>query len=67
MSSATSNFPIPDLRLALGLDSGFSDSLKAIYHPSESDRAWTQMPELLEVKESSIARLTPELAADHAE
>ncbi len=55
---------IPDHRLALSFDRVFDNSLKGIYHPSESDRAWTKMPELVEVTDSSIARLDPALAAD---
>lgn len=58
---------IPDLRLALSFDRDYDNSLKEIYHPSELDRNWTSMPELVEVTESSLARLEPKLAADTRE
>ena len=37
---------IPDLRLALAFDQNFDNSIKDVYHPSESDRSWTKMPNL---------------------
>ena len=55
---------IPDLRLALSFDRAFENSLKSIYHPSESDRAWTQPTELSPVSECSIPRLNTALCAD---
>ena len=55
---------IPDLRLALCFDRPFDNSLKAIYHPSQSDRGWAQMVDLVEVKDSSIRRLDKAQAAD---
>ncbi|WP_372721708.1 DUF1553 domain-containing protein [Novipirellula sp.] len=58
---------IPDLRLALSFDRDFDNSLKSIYHPSESDRAWTSMPQRVEVSDASVARLDPHLAADTKE
>jgi hypothetical protein len=58
---------IPDLRLAIAFDQGFDNSLKEIFHPSQSDRSWTQMPELVEVSECRIPRIDPELAADSRE
>ncbi|MCM2370528.1 DUF1553 domain-containing protein [Aporhodopirellula aestuarii] len=58
---------IPDLRLALSFDRGFDNTLKKIYHPSESDRAWTTMPELVPVTDSTIARLDPTSADDRPE
>lgn len=63
----TGPISIPDLRLALGFDRDFDNSLKEIYHPSQSDRSWTTMPDLVKVSDSSIARLAPNLAADKAE
>ncbi|QEG43720.1 DUF1553 domain-containing protein [Roseimaritima ulvae] len=57
---------IPDLRLALSFDRDFDNSLKGIYHPSQSDRAWAAMPPLVEVTDTSLARLEPSLAADVA-
>lgn len=58
---------IPDLTMALGFDRDFDNSLKEIYHPSESDRSWTTMPDLVPVKESRLPRLPAELAADKPE
>lgn len=55
---------IPDLQLALSFDHGFHDSLKAIYHPSESDRRWTQMSDLVAVEGCDLPRLSSELATD---
>ncbi len=66
-ASETSDLLIPDLRLALEFDRNFEDSIKSIYHPSESDRSWTQMPELVDVEHTTIARIEPQLAADHDE
>ncbi|EMI16617.1 secreted protein containing DUF1549 [Rhodopirellula maiorica SM1] len=61
---SSERFEIPDLRLALSFDRNFDNSLKSIYHPSELDRAWTTMPELVDVNDTSVARLEPHLAAD---
>ena len=58
---------IPDLRLALAFDQDFDNSLKEIFHPSQSDRSWTQMPELVEVDECRIPRIDATLAADTRE
>lgn len=55
---------VPDLRLALGFDRPFDNSLKAIYHPSQSDRGWAPMVELVDVSDSPIARLDNKHAAD---
>ncbi|NND96714.1 MAG: DUF1553 domain-containing protein, partial [Pirellulaceae bacterium] len=55
---------IPDLRLALAFDRDFDNSLKEIYHPSQSDRSWAPMPELVEVHDSPLARLDPAKSAD---
>lgn len=55
---------IPDLRLALGFDRDFDNSRKKTYHPSQSDRAWTSMVELVNVTDSPLARLHPSLASD---
>lgn len=63
--SQPNGLPIPDLRLALGFDREYDNSLKEIYHPSESDRSWTTMPDLVDVEDSLIARLDPQLAADY--
>lgn len=59
--------PIPDLRLALAFDRDYDNSLKEVYHPSQSDRSWTSMPKLVEVTDCSLHRLDPELAADSGE
>lgn len=55
---------IPDLRLALAFDRDYENSLKEIYHPSQSDRSWTQMPELVAVENSPLTRLAAKDAAD---
>lgn len=55
---------IPDLRLAVGFDRPFDKSLKPIYHPSQSDRSWTSMPDLKPVEDCSVPRLPSSLAAD---
>ncbi|MEM6981293.1 MAG: DUF1553 domain-containing protein, partial [Planctomycetota bacterium] len=39
--------------------------IKDIYHPSQSDRAWTQMPDLVAVNDSDIQRLEPHGADDY--
>ncbi len=65
--SAAASLQIPDLRLALGFDRDFDNTLKDIYHPSESDRSWTKMPDLVAVEDSQIARLDPTTAADRSE
>ena len=58
---------IPDLRLALGFDRPFDNSLKSIYHPSQSDRGRAPMVELVDVTHSSVAPLKHQDAADKAE
>ncbi len=58
---------IPNLRLALGFDRAFDNSIKEIYHPSESDRSWSNMPALVPVADSPLPRLEPELSADNGE
>ncbi|MDA8745463.1 DUF1553 domain-containing protein [Rubripirellula amarantea] len=55
----------PDLRLALAFDQDFDNAIKDVYHPSESDRSWTKMPELVPVTDSSIPALDPLSASDH--
>ncbi|QDV82110.1 Planctomycete cytochrome C [Stieleria magnilauensis] len=55
---------IPDLRIALAFDQDFDNSIKEIYHPSESDRSWTQMPSLVAVEDSPVERLENSIAAD---
>ncbi len=65
--ASADDLSIPDLRLALSFDRDFDNSLKSIYHPSESDRAWTSMPQRVEVSDASVARLDPHLAADTKE
>ncbi|TWU59979.1 Planctomycete cytochrome C [Rubripirellula tenax] len=55
---------IPDLRLALSFDRPYDNSIKEIYHPSESDRSWTAMPAQVEVNDIDVARLDPSSAAD---
>ena len=67
MQQAPDHFEIPDLRLSLAFDRDFEDSLKEIYHPSESDRSRTQMPDLVEVADSPIMRLNAASAADAVE
>jgi len=55
---------IPDLKLALGFDHPFDNSIKTIYHPSQSDRAWASPVELVPVEVSDVARLPNPLATD---
>lgn len=55
---------IPDLRLGLGFDRAFDNSLKEIYHPSKDDRGWTTMPDLVEVSDSPIIKIEDDAAAD---
>ena len=55
---------VPDLRLALGFDRAFENSLKSIYHPSQSDRGWAPMVELVKVTDSPVAPLNNQDAAD---
>lgn len=55
---------IPDLRIALAFDQDFDNSIKDVYHPSELDRSWTQMPKLVAVEDSPIERLDILTAAD---
>lgn len=56
---------IPDLRLALAFDQEFDNSIKDIYHPSQSDRAWTALPELVDVTDSTVASLDATTADDY--
>ena len=65
--AVSSRIDMPDLRLALGFDRDFDSSLKKIYHPSQSDRGWTAMPMLVDVKDSPIAPLDQETAADRVD
>lgn len=58
---------IPDLRLALAFDRNFDNSLKEIYHPSQSDRSWAPAPDLIDVTDSPLARLEPTQAFDGGE
>lgn len=60
----TDAIEIPDLRLALALDQDFDNSIKEIYHPSQSDRSWTQMPALVKVTDSPVQRLDVAIAND---
>ncbi|MCR9197767.1 MAG: DUF1553 domain-containing protein [Planctomycetaceae bacterium] len=55
---------LPDLRLALSFDRAFDNSLKKIYHPSQSDRSWAPALDLIEVTDSPIRRLPDREAAD---
>ncbi|MEM6471512.1 MAG: DUF1553 domain-containing protein [Planctomycetota bacterium] len=55
---------IPDLVLALGFDRPFDNALKKLYHPSQSDRSWAPMVDLIEVQDCTVARLPPHDAAD---
>ena len=55
---------IPDLRVAISFDSDFDDAIKEIYHPSEGDRGWAPMPELVDVPEIAIPRIDDDDAAD---
>ncbi|QDT09755.1 DUF1553 domain-containing protein [Planctomycetes bacterium K23_9] len=56
---------IPDLQLALAFDDDFGDKLKKVYHPSQSDRSWSKMPDLVPVTDSQFARLDLDQANDH--
>lgn len=56
-----------DLVVALAFDSPFSNDLKGVYHPSERDRAWSDPPPMVPVKDCDILRLNPQLAADSLE
>ncbi len=58
---------LPDLRLALGFDRDFDNSIKEVYHPSVSDRGWSSMSPLVEVKDSTLARMPESIASDKAE
>ncbi|TWU57301.1 DUF1553 domain-containing protein [Rubripirellula reticaptiva] len=66
-ADAPETLVIPDLKLALGFDLSFDNSFKEVYHPSESDRSWTTMPELVEVTDSSVVRMDPSVAADKSD
>ena len=65
--NAPAKLGIPDLRLALGFDRKFDNSLKDIYHPSQSDRGWTAPLASVEVDDSPIAPLDPKTANDRSE
>lgn len=58
---------IPDRKLALGFDRAYDNSLKAIYHPSQSDRSWAPAVDLVEVIDSPVAALSREHAAEKAD
>ena len=55
---------LPDLRLALSFDRPFDNSLKNVYHPSQSDRSWAPALDMVEVTDCRIPRLPAEDAAD---
>ncbi|QDV44854.1 Planctomycete cytochrome C [Stieleria neptunia] len=55
---------IADLRLAIGFDVDFDNTIKDVYHPSQSDRSWTSMSPLQDVVDCSIPRLDPRIASD---
>ncbi|GAB5402709.1 MAG: DUF1553 domain-containing protein [Aureliella sp.] len=55
---------IPDLQLALGFDQPFDNSIKQIYHPSQSDRSWTTMPPLEKVVASPFCSFDAYTADD---
>ena len=55
---------MPDLKLALGFDRPFDNSIKEIYHPSQSDRSWTSMVPLEAVVDCEIPVLDSKLAMD---
>ena len=58
---------IPDLAVALSFDRKFDDKIKEVYHPSENDRGWTPMLDIVPVVESSVARLNNSEAKDVTE
>ncbi|TWT68535.1 Planctomycete cytochrome C [Crateriforma conspicua] len=58
---------LPDLKVALSFDRDFDNSMKEIYHPSENDRGWTSMPDLVAVEGSEIPTLPESQAADLAD
>ncbi|SMP69047.1 Planctomycete cytochrome C [Neorhodopirellula lusitana] len=55
---------IPDLRLALSFDSDFDKSMKSIFHPSQGDRGWTAAFDLVDVTDTSLARMDAKSAVD---
>lgn len=55
---------LADLRLALSFDRPFDNSLKKIYHPSQSDRSWAPALDLVDVTDCRIPRLPVKDAAD---
>ncbi|MGB7348030.1 MAG: DUF1553 domain-containing protein [Pirellulaceae bacterium] len=57
---------IVDRQLALAFDRDFDNSLKEVYHPSQSDRSWTSMPDLVAVTDSQLPPLNPDDASDRA-
>lgn len=64
---STETLDSPDLRLAIAFDQDFDNSIQDIYHPSESDRSWTQIPKLVDVEGSAIEQLDNSIAADTRE
>lgn len=58
---------IADLKVALSFDRDFDNSIKEIYHPSEGDRSWAAMPELVMVPKLDIPQLDRHDAADLAD
>ncbi|TWU10562.1 DUF1553 domain-containing protein [Allorhodopirellula heiligendammensis] len=64
-ATAANDAPVDaDLRVALSFDRGFDNSIKDIYHPSEGDRSWAEMPTRVAVPELDIPRLELNDAAD---
>lgn len=66
-ATAPSDFIVPDLELALGFDRPFDNSLKQFYHPSQSDRSWTSMVDLVDVNDCAIEPIDNSTAADRRE
>ncbi len=66
-ASSSAENEIPDLRIALGFDRPFEDSIKDIYHPSALDRGWTTPVPLVPVTDCTVPALDPSLAADRDE
>lgn len=63
-SVGATEFNIPDLRLALSFDREFDNSLKSIYHPSQSDRSWAPSVDLLEIDDCKLRRMPASEAQD---
>ena len=64
-ATAANDAPVDaDLRVALSFDRGFDNSIKDIYHPSEGDRSWAEMPARVAVPELDIPRIELNDAAD---